>query len=492
MTKFKKLRPWQGHVTDKGCNVCGQFIDRKVFRWRCAEHCNWDLCKACYDRHWSNVIFKASKMEDPARRAELLQAVPEDRRPKDDWPQPCRTNMPPLMATVPAEHAESSEPETLLGTVASALKLVAFWVVAALVVARASTTLLSGTEPKFPNPWLLAGVSHVGALLVCKVVVRLTGYQNAEDQEAVDTTSAMVLGLMFGIESGLYTSIFVSQAMGARDESTLLAPAVMSTAALLAGIEPPSRQLAIIAAAASLGGALVPPGAWDWPAVQGALPWLILAGVVTVFRWVFALNVLPRQGGLPPLWFFAGQIMWPSAGVCFELAFLTDWSCYRQLLHLADPAAAVGLVAVLAVACSARLVMELRLAHLVPLTVLGLIAPLPNIAELCRAALTTPGGAPSLVNCAGLVLYAGAAYMYYRHRQDVLANQPAAAPPGYDRLEAGKAGSLPAMRSGPPMMTGQSQMPPPSMSVPDPRRLQHAMDAQSRHSGHSGHSGRTR
>eukprot|EP00429_Kryptoperidinium_foliaceum_P037710 CAMPEP_0176156266 /NCGR_PEP_ID=MMETSP0120_2-20121206/79873_1 /TAXON_ID=160619 /ORGANISM="Kryptoperidinium foliaceum, Strain CCMP 1326" /LENGTH=42 /DNA_ID= /DNA_START= /DNA_END= /DNA_ORIENTATION= len=24
VTKYKKLKPWQGHITDRACSVCGQ------------------------------------------------------------------------------------------------------------------------------------------------------------------------------------------------------------------------------------------------------------------------------------------------------------------------------------------------------------------------------------------------------------------------------------------------------------------------------------
>lgn len=45
----ERLHTWQGVVhRHKRCALCGADIDRDDRRWRCAEHCDYNVCDRCY------------------------------------------------------------------------------------------------------------------------------------------------------------------------------------------------------------------------------------------------------------------------------------------------------------------------------------------------------------------------------------------------------------------------------------------------------------
>mmetsp|Transcript_17771 Transcript_17771/g.44996 ORF Transcript_17771/g.44996 Transcript_17771/m.44996 type:complete len:516 (+) Transcript_17771:114-1661(+) len=407
VTKFKKLKPWQGHVRDRACNSCGQPIDRKAFRWRCNEHCDWDICKVCYDRHWTAVIVKASRIQDPMRRAVLLNAVPEDKRPAPDDPMMSRYDS----HEDEAKGGHSLEPQTPLSMAAQVGPVVLVWVIATLIGSWASSALLVGSDPLIPDPWLLSGVVHFGGALVCKLAAKVAGYDAATDQEAVEMTSASVLGVMFGLEYGLYTGVLRDPAAQGHHYVYMLRPVVMALAGVLAGTEAPQRSVVACAVLATLGGILVAHGGLDFEGMSQAFPWVALASGFTIFRWVFALNVLPRHGGLPSLLFFAGQMMWPCGAVGFEIAFLSDFTSYRTLLHLKHPGQAAMYFTIVIFAVSVQLAMELKLVQATSLTVFGLCAPLLNFAEVLRSLVL--GGGIDRINCLGVVLLSVAAASYF-------------------------------------------------------------------------------
>lgn len=423
VTKFKKLRPWQGHVRDRACNSCGTPIDRKAFRWRCNEHCDWDICKVCYDRHWTAVIVKASRIQDPMRRAELLNAVPEDKRPAPDDP---------MLSRYDSDDGQSKEgfeeePQTPLAKVLQVLPVVMVWVAVTLVGSWAASALQVGSDPLIPDPWLLFGVVHFGGAVVCKLAAKFSGYDPLGDQEAVETTSASVLGVMFGLEYGLYTGVLRYPIAQQHHYVYMLRPAVMALAGVLAGTEAPRQHIVACASLATLGGVLVgAPGGLDVGGLSDAFPWVALASCFTIFRWVFALNVLPRHGGLPSLLFFAGQMMWPCGAVGFEIAFLSDFTSYRTLLHLKHPGQAAMYFTIVIFAVSIQLAMELKLVQTTSLTVFGFCAPLLNAVQLFRS--LAGGSGVAWTNCLGLVLLslAFAVYCFMQPRE----------PEGYVKLGA--------------------------------------------------------
>jgi len=84
--KLKKLKPWQS-VTKSihSCAECGDGIGKDEFRWRCDQHCNWDMCQDCYELHWSHVVQEVIRSRDEQRCWQLLGAVPLDQRDRPDF-----------------------------------------------------------------------------------------------------------------------------------------------------------------------------------------------------------------------------------------------------------------------------------------------------------------------------------------------------------------------------------------------------------------------
>jgi len=414
----------------------------------------------------------------------MLKAVPGELRPEDRLPDPQASpqTATPLPASPLAMSDVGHEPSTLLGAIAATTKLILLWVAITWLTSQSFCTLLEGEEPLFPNPWLLAGIAHALALGVCRLLVLISGYDNARDEEAVDITSATVLGLMFGVESGIYTGMFTDWVAGRHEEAFLLRPAVMCVAGLLAGTEPLRGRLVVVAVAATLGGALVAPGGVDVKDVLTSMPSLFAAGALTAFRWVFVLNVLPRGGGMPPLWFFTGQLMWPSAAVCFELAVLSDYTSYRQLLHLPQPRVVLGHVLGLAMLAGAQMAVELRLVQVTSLTMLGLATPLLNAVTLAKLYFTQ-ARLPLSENLVGLALYCASAAFYWKSRssaaaeqqtQEAMALEKSAASSGYQRLEAGspRGSASPRSMRSPTRRQSRAGQPRTWLPVPDVSRLQ--------------------
>ncbi|CAJ1407339.1 unnamed protein product, partial [Effrenium voratum] len=81
----KKLKPWQASIAGRSCGQCQVQITREEFRWRCPNHCPWDMCGHCYDNHWGRVIQEAAADPRRQRRLALLSAVPLERRQAKDF-----------------------------------------------------------------------------------------------------------------------------------------------------------------------------------------------------------------------------------------------------------------------------------------------------------------------------------------------------------------------------------------------------------------------
>ncbi|CAK0853347.1 unnamed protein product [Prorocentrum cordatum] len=90
VVKCKTLKPWQGWMNQRSCSQCHGAIDRHDMRWRCEEHCDWDICHACYDDHWNRVVHEATArlMKVPPERdvaLTLLSWVPAERQARKDF-----------------------------------------------------------------------------------------------------------------------------------------------------------------------------------------------------------------------------------------------------------------------------------------------------------------------------------------------------------------------------------------------------------------------
>lgn len=389
--KFKKLKPWQGHVRDRACCVCARPIDRKDMRWRCNHHCDFDLCEGCYNHHWNKVIHYAVHTQDHAQRMALLEAVPESRRPRPNdrifqAAQPGES--PPAGSDYdPANKSgalpEGATPVNSMLAAGMALPMAITWALASVGYSHASTMLLSGDTPALPDPWILSAFSHLGGAVLCKAVSFLLRYDASQDKEAVDTMSSTVLGVLLGLESGIYARVLVNLEADAREDDYSLRPLVLAASGLLAGTNRPSARLALNSCLAVLSLLLSAGGGFDAQGFLESAPWLVVAGCITIFRWVFTLNVLPRHGGFGSLWCFAGQMLWPSGLVGFEVAFLTNYGSYKALLTTVPRTWQVAqLLLITAVLAGIQTITELKIVQAASLWTLALCVPLVQLVHL--------------------------------------------------------------------------------------------------------------
>lgn len=117
VTKCKKLKPWQASLTGHTCAICSSDIQRLEFRWRCSEHCPWDMCQHCYENHWNQVIQEATVVLNRQQRLDLLSAVPLERRHEKDFeaafgenPEDARLLQPPVQGSALAATAPKKQP----------------------------------------------------------------------------------------------------------------------------------------------------------------------------------------------------------------------------------------------------------------------------------------------------------------------------------------------------------------------------------------------
>lgn len=504
--RIKKLKAWQGYLHGKECSICMSGLDREQERWTCSGRCTWNVCRKCYDVHWSRVIQKASRTEDDRLRAMLLDAVPEARRkyndflaaeqgrkaqltPSSEW----RVPMSPRSAQGSELPAASMGPGSPISKQALQewLQLrdervqVPLWLAAGAAATGlafwAASVLLRSEDLAFPHPFLLVGFSQLGTLLLCRLVVYFLGAppeppmppappgppgapSPAAQAREAEWKAAGILGLMYGVDCCIGASLLYHLSLVSRDAAYVLTPAAMLGAGILAGTDQPETRCVQSVVGITLGGLLMSLGGFvDWDILKLMLL-ALLADVVKMFRWVFTRNVLPEQSGASLL-IFAARMTTTTAAAGFELAFMTDFDCYIGLFGLPKPGEVAALVLATTVGVAVKLVSELHLAQLTSVTVLGFFTPLLNVG-LTVLAVVCGGERASLWSCLGASLCVGGMgyYAYLRQREQeadltvtVEPPMPSTTSAGYVRLPAeGLAGPQQHLRPLPPPAAGYS------------------------------------
>eukprot|EP00419_Tripos_fusus_P001077 CAMPEP_0172684462 /NCGR_PEP_ID=MMETSP1074-20121228/19575_1 /TAXON_ID=2916 /ORGANISM="Ceratium fusus, Strain PA161109" /LENGTH=485 /DNA_ID=CAMNT_0013503479 /DNA_START=184 /DNA_END=1642 /DNA_ORIENTATION=- len=379
------------------CNICGHTLDREDFRWRCDQHCNWNACRGCYDAHWFGVVRTASREPDKQMQAKLLAAIPVlwRQQNKDGEIAVWRANA--LQPTDVSERRGTAETGVeqggnVEGPLPAWVPAAAWLLVAAVATgaaAQAASTLLraDGEKPELPHPWLLLGLSHVGAVLLCAGAACFLG--SGTDQTAGGAAAEIglkeysILGLMYGVEHGIDAIVLRRETADACAEAYMLTPFFMLLAGVGAAIEKPRMAFLSSIGAVALGGLFMTRLSLDLAGLQNIEHLVLFSNIIATFRWVFTRNVLPAVG--VPLISFAMKLLPTAAALGFELAFMTDFSSYPALLSLRDPGRVAGLVLLISLCMAVALVAELHVAH-VGLTPLGFLGPLRLFIGLCWAA----------------------------------------------------------------------------------------------------------
>jgi len=339
---------------------------------------------------------------------------------------------------------------------------------------RAASELLRSEELAFPHPFLLAGLSQAGALLLCRLAARVLdtrevlppphpaasqgGPPTATSSEA-EWKAAGILGLMYGVDVCIGASILYHLALASRDASYVLSPAVMLGAGILAGCDKPEKRCLQSIAGVTLGGLLMAVSGFSWAMLEMGLL-ALLADVVKMFRWVFTKNVLPDESGAPLL-IFAARMATTTAALGFELTFVTDFSSYAGLFYLPRPGQVAALVLATSLGTAVKTVSELHLAQLTSVTVLGFFTPLLNAALTLLAAILGGNGASITGGLGALTCLGGVGFYGYLRQgpheaEAFIAIDPPMPSASYARLQA----------DGPPGHARRQQLAPPSRQPP--------------------------
>lgn len=460
--KLKKLRPWQGLLNESFfCNICGNTLDREDFRWRCDQHCNWNACRGCYDEHWFGIVRTASREPDRQVQAKLKGAVPflwlqQNKEAVDAvW----RANVPRSAGVDQDSNVESDKDWACgNGSLPVHASVVAWLLLAAVATgaaAEAATLLLraDGEEPpELPHPWILLGLSHVGAALLTTGAACCLGRLGTDQTVSagapeIGLKEYSILGLMYGLEHGFDAIVLRRRTADACAEAYVLTPFFMLAAGILAGIERPRRAFLLSIGAVALGGLLMTRLSLDLAGLLSIEHLVLLSNIIAIFRWVFTRNVLPAVGA--PLVSFAMKLLPTAAALGFELAFVFDFSSYPSLLSLREPGRVAGLLLFISLCMAIALIAELHVAH-VGLTPLGFLGPLRLLFGLCWAAANDDNHSVGLTRVLGTgICIAGVATYCWQLQHEELTRdlppgvgsvpRPVVGPDanGYMRLSAG-------------------------------------------------------
>lgn len=466
MTKFKKLKPWQGAIHNRECAACLRPVQRHEFRWRCEQHCRWDLCEGCYERHWAHLIQCALAADDLEERRQLLDTVPLPRRKFLDFvAAENKVGARPSGANWRGPMTDREPPWPL----EAALWLLARTAACALLVV-VGVELVGKAELAFPGGFLAEGLANLGASVLCWAALLaarsadtgapgppgpgppglgLSGPPGVPGVPGVsgvpmpagpgrpcatiDWKSAGVLGLMRGVELGLFAVLFREASVSVRGIALAATPAFFFAAGLLSGRERPRMDLAAAVGCVTLGGLLASLMDADLVGIR-MLPLALIAELIAMMRWVFTSNILPAVGEPHRLYLLdlAARMSPPTSLVGFEIAFITDTRCYVEMWFLPKPLYVTLLVTVMAICTAVVTVADLQVVQLTSVTLLGFVTPFARVAGIIFAALVW-GTRVSLMNTAGVLLCAVGAVLYAQARSADPGGEPRDS--GYVRIQ---------------------------------------------------------
>jgi hypothetical protein len=164
-------------------------------RWRCEEHCEYNICEECYNYHYLSLIEKASASDNLKKREKILATIPQHLRslPEYETAKNWVPPPPPEENGTAASSTENGKPKKVKGSpptpqeerwlvamqekftnlpqVVKVIVWSSLWVAGMLLLSFTVRALLLDEELAFPNAWLLVGISHGVSFALCELTV---------------------------------------------------------------------------------------------------------------------------------------------------------------------------------------------------------------------------------------------------------------------------------------------------------------------------------
>jgi len=457
--KYKKLKPWQGLVVIKRCGVCTVDLHRNDMRWRCEEHCEYNICEECYNYHYLSLIEKASASDNPKKREKILGAIPQHLRSLPEYetaknwvpPPPPEENGTSASSTengkskkvkgakgakTPIDGPESEswlvtmeEQFTSLPDLVKVVVWSTLWLAGMLLLAFSIRALLLDEELAFPNAWLLVGISNGVAFGLCELTV-IIFVRYGRLGHYVDFKPASCFGVMHCLQlslgiAGLRSSEIYHNVM------TLGYTLTLGIAGILGQAEKPNRELILSLVFVGIGGLMSVSlqGTYTLGGLFGTnvlicqLPSLMIGTSRLILTANFLnmenVNAAQRHIKQSPL-ILAAHMMPATAVTSFELGFISDYTSYTRLEQMPYKGKVAGLLCIIGVGYFVVAIAEMQLLQLTPVTIMGLLIPCSLVCYVSASTLVTdmfPFHVSLLLLVCGVVLTVVAFILYGAHRK---------------------------------------------------------------------------
>mmetsp|Transcript_12226 Transcript_12226/g.28489 ORF Transcript_12226/g.28489 Transcript_12226/m.28489 type:complete len:586 (+) Transcript_12226:86-1843(+) len=448
--KYKRLKPWQHVLSSVNCSICGRLIDRNEYRWRCEEHCPYDVCTQCYDKHWLKVFAQANGLEDLDQRRRILSLVPEKPRAFPEFKE-ATDGLKKARAERARLEGESSSPnndsrwrlwdnsslpdkmQPLLGAstgkivpeakeMLQAILWIIVWCLTAPLVGTLLAELVISEEAAFPYPLLGVGLAGFGAAALSWIVLAIRG-EASEAFELLTSTKELqmqvgIIGLLLGVEAAIAAFMF-TEARGVQVTMYMLTPVLTLLAVTLALGKrwPPATLLfsTTLAAGSGLLTNLQEPSYW-WLIKT---PFALVTDVLITVRWVllqFLLQVKDRVTRPPatmsPLVFTAACLP-TAATVAAEATVLFERSGLVALVHLQHPEQVVMLLVAMSVSCFLMILSEMQIIQLTSATSMSMLLPVVRVGTTMAVAFAKQS-IPPITCFVAVGTYLVSAVIYYK------------------------------------------------------------------------------
>jgi hypothetical protein len=486
--KFKRLKPWQGRIQRMRCGICTIEIHRDTFRWRCQEHCEYNICEDCYNEHWLNVIAQAANTDSQKRRFRILDTIPEHLRDTPDYeaalnyappeePSPRQTNghgKTKKVKGIKTPRVDYSDSRCVDNCPSWCSNLqvciwVLTWLAASVALAVAVRALLLDKALEFPSTLLMMGLSNAISYVLCQFAVICSHCCIRVGYDA-DWKASGVFGLMRCLQVALSYS-----AMNSSETYHNLLVLSYTVLLFFAGVLNKSEQfgfVALISLLLAMSGGLLAvsaQGTFSTPLTSNVLGFQVVSLFAGTIRMIMTQNYLSvedpsgRSPKVSPL-VLATRMTPTIALASFELACITNYDCFAQFMRSPDMAEIIGFLVAIGFANAVALVAELQLLQLTSATLLGLLWPCSSICIACLVELREGNSMPPLLSIGALLYTAG--FVLYVSLQVCCASQ-GEHDNGYQRLEGGERRHRRHRRS-----EGRSRDPDGTRSPRSPRRPQ--------------------
>lgn len=428
--KYKCLKPWQGWTHKQRCGICTVDIERTTCRWRCEEHCQYNVCEDCANEHWLGLIEQAGTMENSKRRKKLLSAVPQHLRDIPEYAA-AENYRPPEEVTPEASAAaaaaktakgmkmirfEEPPPESRCAGCGVKLQVaiwIALWLSASIVLALAIRKLLLDKALAFPGTLLMLGLSNIITYVLLQTTAILCRCCMTLGSDP-GWRACSIFGLMRLMQMG-FSITAMRSSMWYHNAMLMLYPVILFAGGVSNRSEKLGRIGVIPVVLAMAAGLMAVSAKGNFMAEVSSYTFVAFAYqtvslILGMFRLMMTQNWLGMEDPYHRLEKSSPLVlatrMTPTVAIAsFEFAFITGPSQsggeLGMLMAYFHPQVQkdwdiLHLLCAIGVANAVLLVAELNILQLTSATTLGLLVPL---CSMCIAFL--PDVLPLLPSCAG-------------------------------------------------------------------------------------------